>query len=88
MIKKLRVPVYLMLDNDNAGEEATFRNGEILEKANIDLKVVRLIDYKDPDEFIINKGIEELLKFLKKHHECKAFFCIFFKYFCNSLSQA
>lgn len=66
MIKKLRVPVYLMLDNDNAGEEATFRNGEILEKANIDLKVVRLIDYKDPDEFIINKGIEELLKFLKK----------------------
>ena len=44
----------------------SFRNGEILEKANIDLKVVRLIDYKDPDEFIINKGIEELLKFLKK----------------------
>lgn len=66
MIKKLKVPVYLTLDNDNAGEIATYRNGEILEKNNVDLKVVRLLDYKDPDEFLQNKSKEEFLNYLKK----------------------
>ncbi len=66
LIKKLRVPVYLLLDNDFAGEKATYSNGEILEKANIDVKIVRITDFKDPDEFITKKGKEEFLNYLKK----------------------
>lgn len=58
ILKKLRVPVILMLDNDNAGLIATLNIGEELEKNNVITKVVRLSGAKDPDEYIINKGVE------------------------------
>ena len=58
ILKRLRVPVILMLDNDNAGELATINIGEELINNNIDTKVVRLNGAKDPDEYIINRGIE------------------------------
>lgn len=58
ILKKLRVPIILMLDNDNAGLIATLNIGEELEKNNIITKVVRLSGAKDPDEYIISRGIE------------------------------
>ncbi len=58
LIKKLNCKVILCLDGDTAGEDATLINGDLLSKANIIVQVVRLSDYKDPDEYIINKGIE------------------------------
>ena len=57
LIKKLNAKVILCLDGDKAGENATIINGDLLTRANINVQVVRLSDYKDPDEYIINKGI-------------------------------
>ena len=59
-LKKLKVPIILMLDNDAAGLDATVKNGELLRKAGVDTKVVRLSDAKDPDEYIRAKGVDAL----------------------------
>lgn len=59
LLKKLRVPVTLLLDSDNAGELATINNGELLIKNNIETYVVRLADAKDPDEYIVKFGIDK-----------------------------
>lgn len=65
MLKKLRVPVILMLDNDSAGLNATIKNGEALKKFGVETQVIRLKDFKDPDEYIEKNGIEEFKKVLK-----------------------
>lgn len=61
ILKKLRVPIILMLDNDNAGELATINIGNELINNNIETKVVRLQDAKDPDEYIVKFGIEKFI---------------------------
>ena len=58
LIKRLNVKVILCLDGDGAGEKATIVNGDLLTKNDINVQVVRLSDYKDPDEYIINKGVD------------------------------
>ena len=65
LIKKLNCKVILCLDGDSAGEDATIVNGDLLSKANIIVQVVRLSDYKDPDEYIINKGVEAFKENIK-----------------------
>ena len=65
-LKKLNVPVVLMLDNDSAGLEATIKNGEILNSNGIVVKIVRLTDAKDPDEYIRLKGVEALKDNIKQ----------------------
>lgn len=60
ILKKLRSEVILMFDNDNAGELATYNNGQLLEKNNIPISIVRLSGEKDPDEYIIKNGIDAL----------------------------
>lgn len=64
-LKKLRVPVVLILDNDNAGLDATVKLGEILLEAGIDVRVVRLSGAKDPDEYIEKFGKEAFLDNVK-----------------------
>lgn len=59
-LKKLNVPIILMLDNDSAGLDATLKNGELLRKAGVDTLVVRLSSAKDPDEYIRAKGVDAL----------------------------
>lgn len=61
ILKKLNVPIILMLDNDSAGLNATFKNGELLRKNGIEVLVVRLKDAKDPDEYIETKGVNSLI---------------------------
>ena len=58
LIKRLNCKVILCLDADKAGEGATITNGNLLTNAKIKVQVIRLSDYKDPDEYIINKGID------------------------------
>ncbi len=58
ILKRLRVPIILMLDNDNAGEIATNNIGDELIKNNVLVKVVRLTRAKDPDEYIVSFGID------------------------------
>jgi len=60
IIKKLRSKVILMLDNDDAGEVATYNIGNILEENDVDLLVVRLSGAKDPDEYIIKNGLSAI----------------------------
>ena len=58
LIKKLRVKVILCLDADDAGKHATLINGNLLTSSGIQVQVIRLSDYKDPDEYILKKGVE------------------------------
>ena len=60
ILKRLKVPVILMLDNDNAGEEATIKNGEFLINSGVDTKVIRLSGAKDPDEYLEKFGIDAM----------------------------
>ena len=60
ILKRLKVPVVLMLDNDNAGEDATVKNGEVLIESGIDTRVIRLSGAKDPDEYIEKFGIDAM----------------------------
>ncbi len=55
-IIKYKCKVVLNLDQDNAGVLATISIGDILLKNNIDVSVIVFDDYKDSDEYIINKG--------------------------------
>lgn len=48
--------VVLNLDQDNAGKSATVSIGDLLIKNNIDVSVIVFDDYKDSDEYIVNKG--------------------------------
>lgn len=66
IIKKLRCKVILMLDNDTAGEKATYDDGLLLEQENIDVLVVRLSGEKDPDSYIIKNGAEAITNNIKK----------------------
>lgn len=50
--------VVLNLDQDNAGKTATIAIGDLLTKNNIDVSVIVFDDYKDSDEYIVNKGKE------------------------------
>ncbi len=61
IIKNLRSKVILMFDNDDAGEIATFNNGNILENHGISPFVVRLTGEKDPDEYIIKNGVNAII---------------------------
>lgn len=65
ILKKLRVPIILMLDNDDAGALATNNVGEELVKNNIECKVVRLSGAKDPDEYIVKYGIDSFKDTIK-----------------------
>lgn len=66
ILKKLRVKVILCLDNDKAGNNATYNIGLLLEKNNIETEVIRLTDEKDPDDYVSVKGIEAFNNNLKK----------------------
>ena len=58
LLKKLNSKIILMMDNDNAGEKSTLANGEELEKAGLNVLVVRLSGEKDPDSYILKYGID------------------------------
>ena len=58
--------VILSYDSDNAGINATLRAIDILKKANINVKVLSLIDAKDPDEYIKKFGVEGFREMAKK----------------------
>lgn len=65
ILKKLRVPIVLLFDSDNAGEIATLNIGNELLKNNIETKVVRLSGAKDPDEYIVRYGVDKFSDTIK-----------------------
>jgi DNA primase len=58
LLQHLHSKVILCLDADDAGKKATILNGSLLTSAGIKVQVIRLADYKDPDEYILNKGVD------------------------------
>lgn len=58
LLKRLGVDVILAFDNDNAGLKATITNGDILANEGVNVKVLRIKDAKDPDEYILKNGID------------------------------
>ena len=66
VIKKLRCKVILMLDNDTAGEKATYDTSLLLENNNIETFVVRLSGEKDPDSYVIKNGVDAILDNIKR----------------------
>ncbi len=61
LLKKLKSKIVLMFDNDSAGEQATINNGQTLLNDGFDVSVVRLTDYKDPDDYIKYYGYDKML---------------------------
>ncbi len=56
IIKNMTNNVILCFDGDSAGEKATISAIELLEDTGIDIKIVRLPNDMDPDEYIIKEG--------------------------------
>lgn len=60
ILKKITNNIILCFDGDEAGKEATIRAIPLLEKENVNIKIIRL-EEKDPDEFIIKRGRDAFL---------------------------
>ena len=65
LLKKLSLNVYLCLDGDKPGQDADLHNGELLEKAGINVKVIRLSNDEDPDSFILKYGKEKFVSLVE-----------------------
>lgn len=61
IIRNMANNVVLCFDGDAAGEKATISAIELLEDTGINIKVVRLPDNMDPDEYIIKNGKDSFL---------------------------
>ena len=64
LIRKLSNNIILLFDGDKAGEKATISCIELLEKKQLNCKVIRLEDNLDPDEYILKKGPDKFLNHL------------------------
>lgn len=60
LIKKLALNIILMFDGDDAGDKATSAFLEHFEDSS-NIKIVRLEDNLDPDEYILKKGKDKML---------------------------
>ncbi len=73
-LKKLNCKIILMLDSDDAGQNATISVGDELYTSGVDLYVVRLSGAKDPDEYIRKFGTDKLndnIKYAQKYLDFK-----------------
>ena len=64
LIRKLSSNIILMFDGDGAGDKATLSFINALDDSDATIKVVRLEDNLDPDEYILTKGKDKLLDHL------------------------
>lgn len=56
LLKKMTNKIILCFDGDKAGEEATISSLNLLEGSNLDVKIIRLPEDLDPDEYILKYG--------------------------------
>lgn len=61
VLKRYIDTVIVSFDSDVAGQNATIRGLEILQKSGFDLKILQIPSGKDPDEFIRSFGREKFL---------------------------
>lgn len=62
LLRRYTDTVLLSYDSDGAGVKAALRAIEILKEAGISAKMINLVPYKDPDEFIKAEGTEGFQK--------------------------
>lgn len=65
LLKKLSLNIYLALDGDEPGIHATLLNGEELEKAGLNVRVVKMPKDDDPDTYIIKNGKEKFINLIE-----------------------
>jgi DNA primase len=65
--------VYLALDSDKAGQEATSKIGHLFQKEGIEVHVVPLPNGQDPDTFVLEKGIEAFVQLIQKSSDYLSF---------------
>ena len=65
LIKKYVSDVILLYDSDDAGIRATIRAIPILELANIKVRVLHLPGKQDPDDYILDNGVDSLIELAK-----------------------
>ncbi len=61
LMKRLSYNIILMFDGDEAGSKATMSAIEELKDMDVNIKIVRLEDNLDPDEYILTKGKDKML---------------------------
>ena len=61
IIRNMTDNVVLCFDGDSAGEKATISAIELLEDTGINIKIVRLPDKMDPDEYILKYGKDSFI---------------------------
>ena len=61
LIRKLTKNVLLMFDGDSAGNKATMSFIDISKKVDFDIRIVRLEDDLDPDDYILKNGKDKML---------------------------
>lgn len=72
-IKQLVDNVILCLDGDSAGNMATYKAIDTLKEVGLNVKVVRLVGAKDPDEFIKKYGKDNFINELYSGADCVDF---------------
>ena len=64
IVKRFGEVVYLCLDGDNAGQNATLKSIDTLQDAGLMVKVIVLPNGQDPDEFLSANGAEAMQKMI------------------------
>ncbi len=72
-IRQLVSNVILCLDGDSAGNNATYKAIDVLKDSGLNVKVVRLVGAKDPDEFIKKFGKDAFMNELNNAVDCVDF---------------
>lgn len=62
LIRKLSSNIILMFDGDKAGDKATLSFINTFENTDASIKIVRLEENLDPDEYILTKGKDKMLE--------------------------
>lgn len=60
LIRKLSPNIIVMFDGDSAGDKATKSFLELFNNSDASIKVVRLEDNLDPDEYILKNGVDKM----------------------------
>lgn len=66
LLRRFSNKVIIGYDSDSAGQNATMRGLEILQKLGCDMRILQLEGAKDPDEFVLKYGTEYFKKFIEK----------------------
>ena len=80
--------IYLAMDSDEAGKQATYKIGDFFQKAGIETKVIMMPTGEDPDSFLREKGPEAFMDLMKSATDYLSFIVKLFSQKMNVESPA